>query len=145
MFILGGPRRVAKSFPEGENQDHGSQSGAGSIASRNEKPLPSRKRPYSTSVNVGYAKESGIPSVRLSDSPKNSNSARGSLDGESRRQSSRSSRSSYSEDRHSMMLPPSHDVETVKQNEIELPKNLQDVIQVRNECVIFIRLMVKHI
>lgn len=139
MFILGGPRRVAKSYPEGEKQDHVSQSGAGNVVSRNENSLPSRKRSYSTFVNAGYGRESAIPSNRLSDSPKNSNSARDSLDGESRRQSSRSSRSSYSEDRHSLMLPPTHDVETVKQNEVKLPKNLQDVIQVGNISVLFIR------
>ena len=132
VLLLGGPRRITKSYPESENPDNLNSNGYPHTTTRSEKSLPSLKRSYSSISSSAQYLEPNVQSVqenRMSDGSRVSLPIRKSLDKESKRLSSVSSRSSYSEENQLTMLPPPLH-EPINSTENKLPKNLRDFVTV---------------
>ena len=132
VLLLGGPRRITKSYPESENPDNLNSNGYPHTTTRFEKSLPSQKRLYSSISSSAQLSEPNIQSIqenRMSNSSRVSLPIRKSLDKESKRLSSVSSRSSYSEENQLTMLPPPLH-EPINSTENKLPKNLRDFVTV---------------
>ena len=126
---IGGPRRIIKSYPDNENQEQSVSKQIPSSLNRLEKGNLSLKRPYSS---VGTGIDSLPPALaekKTNNSPPIVPMQRNSLEKETRRLSSFSSRSSYSEDRSMERRVSAQEPITAKR-ETMLPKNLQDVINV---------------
>lgn len=131
VFLVGGPRRIAKSYPESETPDSLNSNIYPHASTRSDKSLPSQKRSYSTISNNNQLSEPNVQSLldnRMSDGSRVSLQTRKSLDRESKRLSSVSARSSYSEDNQILMPPPVSDVNNTAEN--KLPKNLRDIVTV---------------
>lgn len=127
---IGGPRRIVKSYPDGETQEHGFAKQLAPTSNRLDKAQTSLKRQHTAASTIGYGGEGNAqssPAQRISEYSEYLPRRRSSLEKDSQRLSVLSSRSSgsLSDTGGSLMTTQNNSRESL------LPKNLQNVIYVR--------------